>query len=318
MMFPSRPTGDCQYDVVGLGQNALDHLFSVDSYPKLGSKTDALDYRLLPGGQVATATLAAHRMGLRACYVGAVGDDDLGRIACEVLEQDGVITRLKTVTGAHTQFAVIIIDSRGERTIVEHYDPHTVVTAKDLQRELFQSTRALHLDITDVPAAVKAARWAREAGALVSLDIDRLLPGAEELLGLVDLLVASEGLPQELGSPNPRLALHTLQRHCPGFVCITMGERGCVALLREEALWVPAFEVDVVDTTGCGDVFRGTMLHGVLQDWPMEQVLRFAAAGAALQAGVLGAQTGVPSLEQVNEFLESGPLVLDRQGQKVL
>ena len=313
MKFSIRPAEECQYDVVGLGQNSVDHLCLVGEYPALGTKTDAEGYHLLPGGQVATAALAAHRLGLRACYVGATGDDAFGHRACSVLEEDGVATAIKVVAGAQTQFAMIIVDRHGERTIVEHYDPATVVTAGDLDEDLLRSCAVLHLDITDVPAAIQAARWAHDAGALVSLDIDRLLPGAEELLGCVDLLVASEGLPRQLGSPDPRLALFTLRKYCPeGLVCITMGERGCVAVDgQSEALWIPAFDVEVVDSTGCGDVFRGALIHAVLQRWPVERVLRFAAAGAALQAGTLGAQGGVPRLEEVIAFLHRDPPVRD-------
>jgi len=311
LKFEIRPSEQCEYDVVGLGQNSVDHLCLVREYPPVGSKTDAEGYHLLPGGQVATATLAAHRLGLRACYVGATGDDAFGEQACSVLQQDGVATVIKMVPGAQTQFSMIIVDQHGERTIIEHYDPATVVTVDDLDEDLLRSCAALHLDITDVPAAIKAARLARDAGALVSLDIDRLLPGAQELLGCVDLLVASEGLPRELGSPDPRLALFTLRKHCPeGLVCITMGERGCVAVDgQSEALWIPAFDVEVVDSTGCGDVFRGALIYAVLRQWPAARVLRFACAAAALQAGALGAQGGVPRMEEVMKFLEGEPPV---------
>jgi sugar/nucleoside kinase (ribokinase family) len=311
MKLSIRPARSCELDVLGLGQNSVDHVCLVQSYPPAGSKTDALGYHMMPGGQVATAVLAAHRWGLRACYLGAVGDDDLGERACEVLRREGVRLELKVVPGASTQFAMVIVDASGERTIVEHYDPRTVVGVDDLRPELFTRTRALHLDITDVPAAIRAASWAREAGALVSLDIDRMLPGTEELLGLVDLLVASEGLPAVLGCPDPRLALFTLRRFCKGLVCITLGDRGCVALDEAEAIRVPAFRVKVVDTTGCGDVFRGVLLWAVLNDWPLERALRQATAAAALQAGALGAQAGVPAQAEVEEFLRGDPPLRD-------
>jgi sulfofructose kinase len=306
-MLAARRASTTTLDVLGLGQNSVDHVCLVKSYPPAGSKTDAVGYRLMPGGQVATAVLSAHRLGLRACYVGAVGDDDNGAHATEVLRSEGVRVELKVVPGAHTQFAMVIVEEDGERTIVEHYDPRTVITAQDLRRDLIVSARVLHLDITDVAAAIQAARWAREAGTLVSLDIDRLLPRTEELLGLVDLLVASEGLPEALGCPDPHLALFTLRRHCRGLVCITRGERGCVALDGDEAIWMPAFEVPVVDSTGCGDVFRGTLIYGVLQGWATRDALRFASAAAALQAQALGAQSGVPRLAEVQAFIDSDP-----------
>jgi sulfofructose kinase len=308
MTFAPRAAEACGLDLVGLGQNSVDQICLVERFPAAGSKTEALDYHVLPGGQVATAVLTAHRHGLRACYIGAVGGDDLGELALKVLREEGVDLRIKQVDGASTKSAMIIVDRSGERTIVDRCDPETTITAGDLDQGLIRSARVLHLDITDVAAAVQAARWAREAGTLVCLDLDRLLPGVEELLPLVDLLVASEGLPEQLGSPDPRLALHTLRGHCPdGLVCITRGERGCVALLGEEAFWVPAFHVNVVDTTGCGDVFRGALICAVLDGQQMLAALRYASAAAAIQAGTLGAQAGVPGRAQVRTFLDAAP-----------
>ncbi len=307
-----RAASQCAVDVLGLGQNSVDHVLRVHRCPSPGAKTDAIGYQLLPGGQVATAMLTAHRLGLRACYLGAIGDDPLGEVALSVLRADGVQLELEEIRGGTTQFAMIVVDDHGERTIVEHYDPRVVVSEEALgrRRALIEDARVLHLDITEGPAALIAARWAHEAGTLVSLDIDRLLPGTLELLPLVDLLVASEDLPFALGCPEGAGAeeqLAALRAHCPGFVCVTLGARGCVALDRDHLIEVPAFAVPVVDTTGCGDVFRGALIHGVLREWPWTWTLRFAAAAGALQAGALGAQSGVPRLTDVEAFLESNP-----------
>lgn len=307
-----RAASQCAVDVLGLGQNSVDHVLRVHRCPSPGAKTDAIGYQLLPGGQVATAMLTLHRLGQRACYLGAVGDDPLAEVALSVLRADGVQLEVESIRGGTTQFAMIVVDDHGERTIVEHYDPRVVVSAEALgrRRALIEDARVLHLDISEGPAALTAARWARDAGTLVSLDIDRILPGTLELLPLVDLLIASEDLPRSLGCPEGtgvREALETLRAHCPGFVCVTLGERGCAALDRDHLLELPAFAVPVVDTTGCGDVFRGALIHGVLREWPWSWALRFAAAAGALQAGALGAQGGVPRLAEVEAFLESSP-----------
>jgi sugar/nucleoside kinase (ribokinase family) len=314
-----RAASQCSVDVLGLGQNSVDHILRVHRCPSPGGKTDAIGYQLLPGGQVATAILTAHRLGQRACYLGAVGDDPLGEHALSVLRGDGVQVEIEEVRGGTTQFAMIVVDDRGERTIVEHYDRRVVVSEEALARRqaLCEDARILHLDVTEGPSALIAARWARAAGTIVSLDIDRILPGTLELLPLVDLLVASEDLPRELGceeGASSEEALRTLRRHCPGLVCITLGDRGCAALDRDHLIEVPAFSVPVLDTTGCGDVFRGALIHGVLREWPWPWALRFASAAGALQAGAIGAQSGVPRLAEVERFLESGPRERPRAG----
>ena len=263
MTFAVPPPGK-PLDLVGLGQNSVDHQVRLADFPTAGEKVAARSYKLLPGGQVATAVLAGQRLGLGCAYLGAVGDDDLAPLACRDLEREGVAVHLRRVEGGRTQMSTNLVTADGERTLFEHYDPRVLVRAEDLegQRELIQSARALHLDITDLPAALKAARWAQESGAFVSLDIDRLLPGVEELFPLVDLFVAAAELPDLLGFSDPVRALEQLRQRCPGVVAMTMGERGCMMWAPGEAApeCFPAFQVEAVDTTGCGDVFRGALL----------------------------------------------------------
>ena len=312
-----RPCSPAGLDLVGLGQNSVDHVISLDRYPARGEKVAAQGYQLLPGGQVATAVLAAQRMGARCAYIGAVGDDHLSGLATQGLEGQGVEVLLRRVAGGRSQLATILVSGDGDRTIIQHYDARVVMRTQDLQghRAVIQQARALHLDITDPAAAILAAGWAREAGALVSLDIDRLLPGAEDLFPLVDLLLASEGLPAELGYDSPRVAMEALRGQCPGVVGITLGEGGCLmwAPDRDEPIAVPAFAVEAVDTTGCGDVFRGALVAALLQaEGPLEleRAARFAAA-AALQAREVGAQPAVPDLAAVKSFLANDPPVRD-------
>jgi sugar/nucleoside kinase (ribokinase family) len=296
-------------DLIGLGQNSVNHLWLVEAYPCAGHKTKALDYRLLPGGQIATAVLTAQRLGLRACYQGAVGDDEWGALACEGLRAEGVRLEQKIIRGAHTQLATIIVDQQGERTIVERYDPQTIITPADLQRQLFCSSRAVHLDLSHLPAALQAAQWAQEAGALVFTDIDGMVDGIERLLAHVDYVIASADVPWQIGCKDPADALYRLQSYgAKGLICITLGAQGCVVLDQQQVLRVPAFEVPITDTTGCGDVFRGAFIYGMLQKWPLSSTLRFASAAAAMAAGALGAQTAIPYLAQVEAFLQAHPL----------
>ena len=150
---PGRPL-----DLVGLGQNSVDHHIRLESFPVAGEKVEARSYQLLPGGQVATAMLAGQRLGLSCAYLGAVGDDDLAPLACRRLEREGVEVHLRQVEGGRTQMSTNLVITDGERTLLEHYDPRVFMRAEDLEgrRGLIQSARALHLDITDLPAALRA------------------------------------------------------------------------------------------------------------------------------------------------------------------
>jgi ribokinase len=85
---------------------------------------------------------------------------------------------------------------------------------------------------------------------------------------------------------------------------VTLGERGSVTFADHEIIEIPAFKVNVVDTTGAGDVFHGGYIYGLLQGWPVRECVRFASAAAALKCRELGGRTGIPSLGEVMRFLE--------------
>jgi sugar/nucleoside kinase (ribokinase family) len=98
-----------------------------------------------------------------------------------------------------------------------------------------------------------------------------------------------------------------LQRPNHAALVVTLGSRGCVALVDARVVHSPGFSVRSVDTTGAGDVFRGAFIYGILSRWPMERTLRFANAAAAISCTRLGAMNGVPSLEEVTRLAESVP-----------
>ena len=297
------------YDAVALGLNALDHLVVVPHYPEFNTKIPFLSHTVAPGGQAATAMVALARLGLRARYIGKVGDDDFGRVQIQSLLSEGVeASGVGIVEGAQSQSAFIIIDREsGERTILWHRDDRLTVTADEVDREMVTSARALHLDGHDVEASIQAARFAREAGIPVVIDIDNLYPGAEELLPLVDFLISSSSFPERLtGERDMKVALKIIHEQTGSlFVAATMGVEGVMAYFRGQYFHSPAFKVECRDTTGAGDAFHGGFIYGLLAGYSVEATLRFANAVAALKCRALGGRTSLPSRDEVNALLES-------------
>ncbi len=297
-----------EYDVVGLGLNAVDHLLVVDRFPERGSEVAASTYRHLGGGQVATAINTCARFGLKSKYIGKVGSDDAGRITVESLRAEGIDTASVIVEpGAYNQFAVIIIDGvSGERTILWDRDPRLSFRPGELRREEVTAGKLLHLDGHDVAASLAAARWAGEAGVPVSIDIDEVKEGIEELVAEIDLLIVSADFPEKLtGISDREAALRELARRARGFACMTLGARGAAAYFKGEMIYSPGFKVRAVDTTGAGDVFRGAFIYALFQGWGLERTLRFANATAALSCTRIGARPSIPDLGEVAALLES-------------
>ncbi|PYS00309.1 MAG: hypothetical protein DMG15_11890 [Acidobacteria bacterium] len=293
-------------DVTGLGLNAMDTICMVPRFPEPNGKTRISQMRVEPGGQVATALITCARLGLKARYIGSVGDDHVGRAQLESLRAEGLELEVREVQGAASQTAIILLEEGvGERTILWSRDPRLVYPVEQLRREVIINSRLLHLDGCDSGAALQAARWAREAHIPVVIDIDELYDDStHELLRLVDCLIASSDFaddPRELAD----------RYGCP-VVGITRGAEGALFVDHGRLLRSNAFQVPVADTTGAGDVFHGAFIYGLLQKWSLEDVIRFSHAVAAMKCMHIGARRGIPALREVREFLKEHQREHDR------
>lgn len=295
-----------RYDIVGLGLCCMDYLFVVPRIPAPDEKMFCLDFRREGGGVVSTALVAASRLGSSTSFVGTVGDDENGRLIIEEFEGYGVdINCLQIKPDASSTFSFVMVDRKsGQRSIVTNPGCYQDIVVGEKEKKLLSSASYLHLDSYVVQVGIKAAQIARENSVQVSLDAGTLRPGVEELLPLVDILITSELFARQfIGKDDPERAAEKMLALGPQIVGVTLGDRGCFFLTQESAFWRPAYRVEVVDTTGAGDVFHGAFLHGLLQGWDLERVADFASAVAALKCTRLGGRRGIPTFCQTMEFL---------------
>jgi sulfofructose kinase len=304
--FPFRR--DKEIDLVGFGLNAVDHLCVVPHYPRFDSKTAITHYEKLGGGQVATTVSFLARMGLKGKYIGKVGSDELGEFSLQSLRSEKIDTSAVLVEpGARNQYAFIIVDKdSGERTVLWERDPRLSFRESELRREDVCDGRVLHLDGHDHLAALRAARWAQEEGIAVVIDLDKVVPNTEELISQVDFLITSSNFPPDFtGLDDPIDSLMALRPYCAGFLAVTLGARGAMAVVGDECIRFPAFKVHAVDTTGAGDIFHGGFIYGLLHNWPLERIMAFANAAAGLNCTHLGARSGIPPLSEILKLADA-------------
>jgi sugar/nucleoside kinase (ribokinase family) len=179
----------------------------------------------------------------------------------------------------------------------------------ELPVEALGRTRVVHVDDVDDEVAVRAARLAREAGALVTSDIDRLTPRTEELAATVTHAIFAQHVPATLtGVSDVEASLRKLRKTLNNVLVVTMGEQGSSALEGDRFYHEPAFKVHAVDTTGAGDVFRGGFIYALVNGQPIGDALRTANAAAAVSCTRLGALNGVPTLAEVSELMSANVL----------
>jgi len=296
-------------DVVGVGINATDTLIRLPRFPTLDSKVEFLSSAILPGGQVASAMVACQKWGLRARYVGRVGDDFAGELQRKEFQKAGVEAHLKIVPGAQSQTAFILVDEpSGERTVLWNRSPEMTLIPEDLRREWVVNAKALLVDGHDTAAAATAARWAREAGIPVTADLDNLYSGVEVLLEHLDFLVSSKEFPARLtGEEDLIKALPAIQKRFGNrLTAATLGRDGAIAWDGVSFHYSPAYVVETVDTTGAGDIFHGAFVYAQLAGWNLDEQLGFSCAAAALNCKALGARGGIAPLAQIRKFMRGG------------
>lgn len=312
LRFPFETPHRREFDAVGFGLNAVDHLLVVPAYPEFDTKTRILEHAQSAGGQTASAMVGLQRLGLRTAYAGRFGSDETGRFGFEALRSEGVNTdRAEVVDGARNLISFIIIDARtGERTILWDRDERLAYREDEAPGDFAARGRVLHMDAHDPLACARLAREARAAGTIVSIDVDNIYDGLEDLLPHVDLLISSKEFPRRLtGMEDEREALRATKERlrADALVGMTMGERGALVYHEGEFLKASAYPVPggCRDTTGAGDAFHAGFLYGLIAGEEIETSLKIANAVAALKCRALGARTSLPDKTEVSELIKS-------------
>jgi sulfofructose kinase len=310
LRFPFELPEEREFDAVGFGLNAVDHLIVAPAYPEFDTKTRLIEHVQSAGGQTASAMVALQRLGLRTAYAGRFGSDMEGQFGRATLEAEGVdVGCAEVVEGARNQIAFIVIDARtGERTILWDRDARLAYAPEDAPAGFAARGRVLHLDAHDPPACARLAREARETGTVVSADIDNIYEGLPELLPLLDVLISSSEFPRRLtGIADERAALAAVKTRLKerALVGMTLGARGALVYHEGEFIETPAFAVPggCRDTTGAGDAFHAGFLFGLLQGESVEGCLNLGCAVAALKCRDLGARAALPTANELNGFL---------------
>lgn len=300
-------------DVVGVGQNTIDHLCVTDAFPVPDSEQRLRAYEVQPGGTVATALVALARWGAQTKYIGVFGDDAGARRARASLEDSGVdCARAVERAGAANPMAIVLVDARnGTRTRLTHSGPRLTLEEVEVPLEEIATARALLVDGSDGAAAIAALSAARAAAVPTIADLETSFPDMEPFLTLIDVLIVPRAFALEYTRcDSPEAALAVLARRGHGVVAISLGADGALASVGEECLRVPGLEVAAVDPTGAGAVFRAAFVWGMLDGLSVDATLRLANAAAALQCTRLGARRPIPSLAQARALAASRPVAV--------
>jgi ribokinase len=262
------------------------------------------------GGNQATAAARVLGEAGRVAMLGAVGDDDLGHAARTALEAEGIdVANVAVVAGSPTGVALIAVDQGGQNQI--SVAPGANRDLGDPTEALEGSRPALVLASCEIPfeAVSAAAAWCGANRVAFVLNPAPTHPMLRELLEHTTVVTPNHGEVSKLAptSGDAVDAAHALRERTPGLaVLVTMGEAGAYLLDDEGETGIPAPSVRAVDSTGAGDCLNGVLAAGLWEGRPIREAAARAVAAATLSTAVAGAREGMPTREELEEFLTTG------------
>jgi sugar/nucleoside kinase (ribokinase family) len=279
------------------------------------------EIRVTVAGTAGGTAVDLAKLGAAVFSIGATGDDEIGQVLRGILARYGVDSSgLVEKTGVQTSATLLPIRPNGERPALHVMGANAVFTADDVDLNSLGQFDAVHVGGTflmpafDGPGAAIVLAAAQAAGAITTMDV---LGVSKE--GMAEILAPS--MPHlDFFMPNIEeatmvtgledradLAQYFLDLGAKT-VILKMGEQGSsINRAGEPELLVPAFRVDVVDTTGCGDAYDAGMIWATLQGWDLEQAGRFASACGSLVATGLGSDAGIVDADATVAFMNSAP-----------
>ncbi|MGI8385375.1 ribokinase [Robertmurraya sp. P23] len=290
--------------VLVIGSINMDLVTKTSRVPKLGETLMGESFFTIPGGKGANQAVAATRLGAEVTLIGCIGKDAFGNQLKEGLTTEGVITSyVKPVTHTATGTASITL-SNGDNSIIVVPGANFAVTPEYVQRfeQVIADSDILLLQL-EIPleSVVEAVKIAKKHQVKVILNPAPIQALPKELLEQIDYITPNEH-EQELLLSSPELTeeeLKAIKAKC----IVTKGSKGVMLIQDGVEKEIPSFKVDVVDTTGAGDSFNGALALSLSEGMLLEEACEFANAVGAISVTKLGAQGGMPTKAEVEEFL---------------
>jgi sugar/nucleoside kinase (ribokinase family) len=280
------------------------------------------EIRATAAGTAAGPSVDLARLGVPVFSCGAVGDDALGDLLLMLLSKEGVDTRyVLRKPRQRTSATILPIRPNGERPALHAPGATQMLEPQDLTAEIFDiatgsdAQPVLHIGGPDALGAFAGqplqalARAAKDRGFLVTLDVlragdatafDRLKP----LLAVCDWFMPNEDQVRQLtGEADLTRAMAAARATGAAGLAVTRGADGCSVDWGDGVIHVPAIEVPVIDTTGCGDAFDAGFITALLTGCDYEQAAWLAVTCGALVATGLGSDAGLSSLDTALDLL---------------
>lgn len=293
------------------GSMNMDIVTDVRRHPLAGETIHGIETSLFSGGKGANQAVAAARFGASVSIAGALGDDCFGDQLIDMLAEDDIeLTHVKRKSGS-TGIAHIIVNNKGENSIVVSKGANGLLTEEDVADIPFEDYDMILLQ-NEIPWEVNSyiIKKAKELGVKLVFNPAPAMFIPEDYFHMIDILILNEQEAAAITHSTVNIEADALQsaqflvERGVGEVIVTLGKKGAVYMNESGKVHIiSSFDVPTVDTTGAGDTFIGAYAAKVAKGASVKESLLYASAAAAIAVSEKGAQQSLPAIEEVREFL---------------
>ncbi|WP_346775687.1 ribokinase [Thermotoga sp. Ku-13t] len=289
-----------------VGSNNVDLVLLVDHFTRPGETQKCLSYERFPGGKGANQAVACKKLGAEVYFLTCIGNDGNGEFSHLSLTKAGLrdgLVRVEEPNG----FAMIEVTRDGQNRIIIFPGANGTMRVELVKRHLDELLKAdIVLLQNEIPFEVnfEVAKRFKEAGKFVIFDPAPATGVEERIYPYVDIITPNEEEAHQLTGAYGETAVQKLMEKGCANVLLKRGEKGCLFAGKLGRFELDAFRVNAVDSTAAGDVFNAAFAVWFERSKDVHKSLIFASAAAAISVTRMGAQSSIPSLEEVLNFLE--------------
>ncbi|RLI94660.1 MAG: hypothetical protein DRO90_00475 [Candidatus Altiarchaeales archaeon] len=300
-------------DVTSIGDVNVDIITSnLREFPERDSQILIRNATLSVGGCAANFARAIAKLGLNTRLIGKIGNDILGNFIIDELSREGIDLRLSR--GSNTGVTIAITFKDKTRSFLTYPGSNSEFTISDINLDMI-SGRYLHIPSVFLQGlrenVIDLMKYSHKNGMINSFDTgwdpsgwsDDDIELVEKILRYVDIFFPNikEGS-AITGLDEKENICRELLRFGPKIIALKMGSEGCFIATRKESIFIEAFRVDSVDTTGAGDVFNAAFIFGHSKGWGIKEIGRFSSAAAAISTTGYG-NSRYPTLDEIEDLL---------------
>lgn len=298
--------------ILVIGSSNTDLITKVIKFPESGETIEGVSFLQAMGGKGANQAMAAHRLGGDVNFITCLGNDSNGQTTLKYYSQEELnVAHSQMADDTPSGTAMILVDQKGENMIVINPGANNMLSSEfiEKEKEIFDEIDIVLIQMEIPYTTIKTiCKIAHKKKKRVILNAAPARPLDSHIIKMVDILVVNETeaetiAEKKIASIGQEAIVDALLTLGAKTVILTLGEKGCYLKNEQLKLSIPAFKVNVKDTTGAGDTFCGALAVGLAKGESWVNVLEFATAASAMCVTRMGAQPSIPKENEVLSFM---------------